>query len=117
MIFESTNRFIYEQFALIFDFKQVQSRVYTSYCVIFSSLVIGLTKCVNNRSPSLIMFNYFALKKRNFMYISKCFYRRRKTYFQVYYIVFAKDLILSFPAKPRKKYVRWLERNRIYHQF
>ena len=60
-------------FALIFDFKQVQSRVYTSYCVIFSSLVIGLTKRVNNRSPSLIMFNYFALKKRNFMYISKCF--------------------------------------------
>ena len=30
---------------------------------------------------------------------------------QVYYIVFAKDLILSFPLRPRRIYVRWLERN------
>ena len=32
-IFESTNTFIYEHIALIFDFKQVQSRVYSETSV------------------------------------------------------------------------------------
>ena len=33
------------------------------------------------------------------------------------YIVFVKDLVLPFPPRPRRKYVRWLGRNRIYHHF
>ena len=35
----------------------------------------------------------------------KCLYRWRETnIFQVYYIVLAMDLILSFPPRPRRKY-------------
>ena len=37
--------------ALIFDFKQVKSCVYSPFCVIFSVAVI-LTKCINSRSNS-----------------------------------------------------------------
>ena len=38
--------------ALASDFKQVVSFVFSSYCVISSSLGVGLTKCINSRSPS-----------------------------------------------------------------
>ena len=50
-IFESTNIFIYEQFALFLYLSTVLC-VFMSYCVIFSSLVVSLTKCINSPSAS-----------------------------------------------------------------
>ena len=56
-------------FALIFDLKQTRVYSLTSYCVIFSSLVVDLTKWINSLSASQKNCNYFLLKKRNFMCI------------------------------------------------
>ena len=56
--------------ALVSDFKQVVSFVFTSYCVICSSLGVGLTKCINSRSPSQIILQLFSVEKTK-LYVYK----------------------------------------------
>ena len=51
------------------------------------------------------------------MIIRQMFLQIETNIFQVYYIVFTKELIISFPPTPRQKYVSWLERICIYHHF
>ena len=59
-----------QTFELIFVFKQVQSRVFASYCVIFSSSVVGLTKCINSRFPLLMILQLISVEK-NKSYVHK----------------------------------------------
>ena len=56
--------------ALVSDFKQVVSFVFTSYCVICSSLGVGLTKCINSRSSSWIILQLFSVEKTK-LYVYK----------------------------------------------
>ena len=50
-IFESTNRFIYEHIRIDLPFQtSTVLCVFTSYCVIFPSLVARVTLCINSHS-------------------------------------------------------------------
>ena len=90
--------------------------IHIMLCGFFCSLVVSLTKCINSRPALQVILQLFSVEKlKSCVHKVNVFIDGETNIFQVYYIVFVKDLILSFPLRPRRKYVWWLERNHIYH--
>ena len=72
------------------------------YCVIFSLLVIGLTKYINSCSPLLIILQLISIEKKKNLMCKNAFKHKDINIFKVYYIVFVKDWIF-FSSETQKK--------------
>ena len=76
--------------------------IHVKLCVIFSSLVVGLTKCISSCSPSLIIFQFFSDEKTKLLCIN-VFINWERQYFSCFLCSIYEWLNSFFSSEIQKK--------------